>query len=102
MSKEDLHILQNDAIDLLKNLIAIPSFSKEEDKTASLIEQFLQSKNVTTQRFLNNTWAKNKYFDDVKAKEALNIPAGAYYRVMHRNVRDMHAALNEQDKVSTE
>ena len=29
------------------------------------------------------------------AKEALNIPAGAYYRVLHRQVRDMHSALNE-------
>lgn len=35
------------------------------------------------------------HFDDAKAKEALNIPAGAYYRVAHRNIRDMHAALNE-------
>ncbi len=34
-------------------------------------------------------------FDDDKAKKALNFPAGAYYRVMHRNIRDMHAALQE-------
>lgn len=46
-----------------------------------------------------NSWKDNlfgvKNFDELKAKEALDIPAGAYYRVMHRNVRDMHAALNE-------
>src|SRR5438046_1006048 len=72
MSNEDLHILQSDAIDLLKKLIATPSFSKEEDKTASLIEQFLQSKNVVTERFLNNTWAKNKYFDNAKPTIFLN------------------------------
>jgi hypothetical protein len=36
-----------------------------------------------------------KHFDKGKAKEALGIPAGAYYRVMHRNIRDMHAALFE-------
>jgi len=46
-----------------------------------------------------NTWKDTmhgvKHFDDPKAKEALDIPAGAYYRVMHRNVRDMHAALIE-------
>lgn len=29
------------------------------------------------------------------ATDALNIPAGAYYRVMHRQIRDMHAALHE-------
>ncbi len=46
-----------------------------------------------------NSWKDNlfgvKNFDEAKAKEALNIPAGAYYRVFHRNVRDMHSALNE-------
>lgn len=29
------------------------------------------------------------------AEEAAGTPGGAYYRVMHRNVRDMHSALNE-------
>lgn len=72
MSDQDLHILQSDAIDLLKKLIATPSFSKEEDKTAFLIEQFLQSKNVSAERFLNNIWAKNKYFDDAKPTILLN------------------------------
>lgn len=72
MSNEDLHILQSDAIDLLKKLIAISSFSKEEDKTASLIDQFLQSKNISTQRYLNNIWTKNKYFDDTKPTLLLN------------------------------
>ncbi|HUS00469.1 MAG TPA: C1 family peptidase [Chitinophagaceae bacterium] len=33
--------------------------------------------------------------DEQRAKEALKTPAGAYYRVMHREIRDMHAALNE-------
>ncbi len=50
---------------------------------------------VTTRASWKDTLIGHKHFDDVKAKEALNIPAGAYYRVMHRNVRDMHAALNE-------
>jgi acetylornithine deacetylase len=72
MNKEDLHILQCDAIDLLKKLIATPSFSKEEDKTASLIDQFLQAKNISTERFLNNVWAKNKYFDESKPTILLN------------------------------
>lgn len=34
--------LQKDAIDLLKSLIAIPSFSKEEDKTAVILIDFLR------------------------------------------------------------
>ena len=72
MTDQDLHILQTEAIDLLKKLIATPSFSKEEDKTADIIEQFLRSKNISTERFLNNIWARNKYFDASKPTILLN------------------------------
>lgn len=72
MSSEDLNILKGNAIDLLKKLIATPSFSKEEDKTASLIDQFLQSENISTERFLNNIWAKNKYYDESQPTILLN------------------------------
>ncbi len=48
MNNNDLNILQSEAIDLLKKLIATPSFSKDENNTASLIEEFLQSKNVSS------------------------------------------------------
>jgi len=61
-----------DSIKLLKQLIATPSFSKEEDKTADIIETFLKSKNVETCRFLNNVWARNKYFDETKPTILLN------------------------------
>jgi len=61
-----------DSIKLLKQLIATPSFSKEEDKTADIIETFLKSKNVETCRFLNNVWARNKYFDESKPTILLN------------------------------
>ncbi len=69
---EDLNTLQQDAIDLLKKLIATPSFSKEEDKTATIIKAYLQSKNVLTEKLLNNIWAKNKYFDESKPTILLN------------------------------
>ncbi len=36
-----------------------------------------------------------KYFSPALAQEAQLTPGGAYYRVMHKQVRDMHAALNE-------
>ena len=36
--------LFSDALELLKQLIAIPSFSKEENKTADAIEIFLEKK----------------------------------------------------------
>jgi acetylornithine deacetylase len=61
-----------EAVLLLQQLIATPSFSKEEDKTASLIENFLRSHNVETIRLLNNIWAKNKYFDLTKPTILLN------------------------------
>ena len=48
MNSERIHKLQQDAINLLKQLIATPSFSKEEDNTADILEQFLESKGVHT------------------------------------------------------
>ncbi len=66
---EELGVL---AVDLLKKLIATPSFSKEEDKTAAVINEFLLSKAVKTNLHLNNIWAGNKYFDTSKPTILLN------------------------------
>src|SRR5215216_6363690 len=68
----DFSNIQAKALFLLKELIAIPSFSKEEDKTASIIEIFLQSCGIKTERHLNNIWAKNKFFDGSKPTILLN------------------------------
>jgi acetylornithine deacetylase len=64
--------LQKDSLGLLKQLISIQSFSKEEDKTADAIEQFLQQRNIKTFRKLNNIWAYNKHFDPSKPTVLLN------------------------------
>jgi len=72
MTEQLEHTLKNASIDLLKKLIATPSFSKEEGETAVIIDQFLQSNGVTTNRYLNNVWAKNKYFDEGKPSLLLN------------------------------
>jgi acetylornithine deacetylase len=69
MEIDDLYY---DALQLLQLLISIPSFSKEEDKTCDSIEQFLQSKNITTNRLLNNVWCTNKFFDKSKPTILLN------------------------------
>lgn len=61
-----------DAIGLLKALIATPSFSKEEQATADLIEKYLQAKSITTHRLLNNVYATNKHFDEKKPSLLLN------------------------------
>ncbi|WP_035759745.1 M20 family metallo-hydrolase [Flavobacterium tegetincola] len=64
--------LNSEALALLKQLIAIESFSTTEDKTATLIESFFASKKVITQRLCNNIWAKNKHFDASKPSILLN------------------------------
>jgi acetylornithine deacetylase len=64
--------LQNDAVALLKELITISSFSREEDKTADVIEAFLQERKVKTQRQGNNIWAYNAHFDSSKPTLLLN------------------------------
>ncbi|MFM6924074.1 MAG: M20 family metallo-hydrolase [Ferruginibacter sp.] len=61
-----------DALELLQKLIATPSFSKEEDKTAGVIEQFFSQKNISSNRLLNNVWCVNKYFDVNKPTILLN------------------------------
>ncbi len=72
-SKEkSISVLQAEAIDLLKKLIKIPSFSKEEDKTTELITKFLLEKGIQINEKLNNVWAYNKCFDESKPTILLN------------------------------
>jgi acetylornithine deacetylase len=72
MSSDRITILQDQAIALLKQLIATPSFSKEEDQTAAILEQFLQQNNIKVNRFLHNVWTVNKHFDPAKKTLLLN------------------------------
>jgi acetylornithine deacetylase/succinyl-diaminopimelate desuccinylase-like protein len=60
------------AIDLLQQLISIPSFSKEEDKTAGLLMGFMKYHGMEPMRKGNNVWTKNKYFDANKPTILLN------------------------------
>ncbi|MFZ4559114.1 MAG: M20 family metallo-hydrolase [Saprospiraceae bacterium] len=46
------------AIDLLRTLIATPSFSREEDQTAAILEHFLQADGIEVFREKNNVWAR--------------------------------------------
>jgi acetylornithine deacetylase len=71
-SGSELSVLQAEAIDLLRRLISIPSFSKEEAHTASAIEGYMRSKGVHVQRLQNNVWARNRHFDDAKPTILLN------------------------------
>lgn len=64
--------LRHKALDLLQELISTQSFSKEEDKTATIIKSFLQSEGVTPQRYLNNVWALNNQYSLDKPTLLLN------------------------------
>ena len=67
-----LHILQEAVIDLLKKLIATPSFSKQEEQTAGIIHHFLEGKSIDTKREGNNVFALNKYYNTEKQTILLN------------------------------
>jgi acetylornithine deacetylase len=68
----NLDTLHREAISLLQKLISTPSYSKEENKTADIIEHYLTQKGIKTYRKLNNVWAYNFYFDPQKPTILLN------------------------------
>ena len=59
-------------IDLLKQLIAVPSISREEEKAAEVLREFLTSQEIQFKTEFNNTWAFNKYFAKEKPTLMLN------------------------------
>ncbi len=61
-----------DAIQLLKKLIATPSFSREEAETADLIEAFFREHGISSQRQGNNIWALSKHWDKARPTLLLN------------------------------
>ena len=64
--------LFNEAVGLLKQLIATPSFSKEENDTAEIICAFFQKHTIPYARVGNNVYAKNKQYDTSKPSILLN------------------------------
>jgi acetylornithine deacetylase len=64
--------LYADAISLLKELIATPSFSKEEDETAGILCRFIGERGIQHSRVGNNVYALNKYYDVSKPSVLLN------------------------------
>jgi acetylornithine deacetylase len=94
----DIKTLFEQAVNLLQQLIAIPSCSKEENLTADLIAKFLQDRGVETHRKLNNIWAYNKYFDAAKPTILLN----SHHDTVKPNsgyTRDPYDAIIEDGKL---
>lgn len=67
-----MQYLAEDSIHLLKQLIEIPSLSREENKTADLLEAFFHAHQLHPKRHLNNIWAFNKEYDPAKPTILLN------------------------------
>lgn len=64
--------LIQDSKSLLAQLIEIPSFSREEDKTAACISYFFEQRGILVERVGNNIIVKNKYFSTDKPTILLN------------------------------
>ncbi|MCP9753381.1 M20/M25/M40 family metallo-hydrolase [Ferruginibacter sp. HRS2-29] len=84
MNDPKINSLYEDAVKLLQQLISIPSLSREEDKTALAIENFLHQKNIVADRAMNNVWATNRFFDASRPSILLNshhdtVPANSKY-----------------------
>jgi acetylornithine deacetylase len=60
------------ALELLKKLISIESFSSGEDATADAISAWFTSFDIPFKRRKNNVYAFNKYFDEDKPNLLLN------------------------------
>jgi len=68
----DQQKLTKKAIELLKELISIQSFSTEEDRTADAIEAWFKSFDIPFKREKNNVYAFNKHYDESKPLLLLN------------------------------
>ena len=69
---KDITIVQQEVVELLKELISCPSFSKEEEQTAGIIAKFFAVRDIAASRAGNNVFALNKYYDQKKPTLLLN------------------------------
>lgn len=62
----------NDAVSLLEQLIAISSFSKEENTVADFLERYIEIKGYVASRKDNNVWILSPGFDSSRPTILLN------------------------------
>lgn len=60
------------AVELLKELIETPSISRNEDKATDIMEAYMQSNGLVTQRKGNNVWSISKDYDANRPTILLN------------------------------
>src|SRR3546814_441262 len=95
---QSIQILTKEIILLVQSLICIPSFSKEEDKTALEISRFLRESQIAYQRKGNNIWCHNRFFDPDKPTILLN----SHHDTVKPNsgyTRDPFLSAIEEDKL---
>lgn len=63
---------KEDTIDLLKQMISIPSFSKEEKNVADFLEKHIEAKGYYVNRIGNNIWLLSPDFDAKRTTLLLN------------------------------
>ncbi|MBK0402619.1 M20 family metallo-hydrolase [Adhaeribacter sp. BT258] len=98
LATNELNLLYQQALALLKNLIRTVSYSREEDQTANLIEAFLTENGIVSRRKSHNVWARNKYFDPALPTILLN----SHHDTVKPNPgwqRDPFAAETENGKI---
>ncbi|MFN9109552.1 MAG: acetylornithine deacetylase, partial [Bacteroidota bacterium] len=64
--------LYQKVLQLLGQLIAIPSYSKEEQDTAVCLEQFFLNEQIPVERIGNNLIVRNRYYDPNKPTVLIN------------------------------
>lgn len=69
MDKKKLYSI---AVNLLIELVKVPSFSKEEEKSSIILESFFKKNMIPYERIGNNFLAQNKYFHKSKKTILLN------------------------------
>lgn len=70
--EKDIDELFYEAVDLLKRMISIPSFSREESPVADLLTDYIISKGFSCERKGNNIWIKSPDFSELKPTILLN------------------------------
>lgn len=68
----DLHHYTSEAITLLSSLISIPSISREEEKVADFLQNYIEGSGIMTGRSGNNIWCISPKFDLKKPTILLN------------------------------
>ncbi len=92
-------MVMSEYTELLDQLIATPSISREEEATANLLESFLRAHGVVeVNRLYNNVWAKAAVWDDAKPTLLLN----AHHDTVKPNqayTRDPFHATHEDGRI---